>query len=235
MYKSSRNRLIAFGLTLVVALAATPAATEEDDPVLLYYWRKAREAASRYDPDTIGLSYRFTARSYRYAVVGDGRVSRTDSVIQHYFVSDGALDSVNTVVGEADRFGNLEFGCPPVFESDYHLNLFPNDTGGARLAIGLMSDSTLKTQPDGLAVIDRQQYFLHSLYMYYPAKEGYRRFTRSFRFVLADDYLFPDSVWEVATKLGVFFSESYRLETGITDIRVWRTGRQPEPPAAEPE
>jgi hypothetical protein len=223
---SNTERLIALLAAGLLVGFSMVEADDESDPVLEYYWQHARQTARVTNPDTAGVSYSFRTKTYKRTVGDAGRISRTDSVLQDYFFTNGSLDSVKTVQGEGGRFKNLDFSHPDVFESDYHLNLFPNDTGGPRFAIGLWSDTTMGSQPDGLVVIDRNQYFLYALYSYYPEKGGYKRFTRSFRFVMVDGYVFPDSVWEVATKLGVFFPESYRLETGISEIKVWKN-REP--------
>jgi hypothetical protein len=222
---SSLNRFLA--LILVSLLAVSLAVGEDEpDPVLLYYWDHARVTARQTTPDTSDVCYRFTAKTYKRSVTDDGRISKTDSVFQEYFFCRGNLDSVNTVAGDVGKFEGLDLSYPPVFESTYHLSSFPNDTGGPRLAMRIWSDSALGRQPDGMVVIDRNEYFPHALYLYYPDKSGYRRFTRSFRFVMVDGFVFPDSIWEVGTRLGVFYTESYRLETGISDIRVWRTNAQ---------
>ncbi len=210
------------GLLLPASLVL--AIEDETDPVIQYYWGHARTAAPKFDPNVPGVSYCFKARTYRHTVTSDGIIRKTDSVEQVFYYRDGKLDSVQRVRGDADRFKKLDLTHPTVFENRYHLNFYPNDAGGPKLAIGMNSDSTLQDQPDGLVLIDRNRYFLRSLYLFYPNKSGYRRFSRSFRFTLVDDLVFPDSVWEVATQIGIFFTESYRLETGISDIRVERTG-----------
>ena len=219
-YKSTIIR--GFAAAVLVAWAATliQAQAEETDPVLEYYWSKAGETAIRTDPNQPGVAYRLTAKSYRLSVGEAGQITRTDSVLQDFYYRDGRLDSVTTLRGKAGRFGDLDFFWPSVFEMDYSLSLFPNDTGGPSLPIELMADSAALDEPDGLVLIDRYQYYLKSLYLYYPAKEGYRRYTRAYRFRETDGYVFPDSVWVVATKLGVFFTESFRLESGITDVEI---------------
>jgi hypothetical protein len=227
-YKSIKNRWLA-GLLLALIVLPPTVLTDEVDPILDYYWQRAGEVAPAYNPDAAGVSYRFTARSFRHRVGDGGRITKTDSVTQRYFVSDGSVDSVNTLRGDAGRFDNLDFSYPLIFEMDYHLNLFPNDTGGTSLPIGLTSDSVRRAQPDGMVVIDRYRFIARALYLYYPEKEDFRRFTRSYRFTLVDDFVFADSIWEVATKLGVFFPESYRLETGITDIEITRTPESQRP------
>jgi hypothetical protein len=218
-------------LTMIPAVFLSISLTardEEPDPVLQYYWDHACASSHETNPDSAGICYSFTAKTYKRAVAEDGRIGKTDSIVQDYFFCRGRLDSMNAVAGDVGKFKKLDLSYPPVFESTYHLNSFPNDIGGPRLAISIWSDSALGRQPDGMVVIDRNEYFPYALYLYYPDKSGYRRFTRSFRFVVVDGFVFPDSVWEVGTRLGVFFSENYRLETGISNIRVWRTNAQPE-------
>jgi hypothetical protein len=219
---SSLIRRLAPIFWLACLVSVVVAQGEETDPVMNYYWDHARSAAPQYNPNVPGVSYSYRAKTYRYSVTSEGITRKTDSIEQAYFYRDGKLDSVRYIRGKADRFKNLDLTYPVVFENRYHLNFYPNDAGGSKLAIGMLSDSTLGSQPDGLVLIDRNRYFLRSLYLYYPEKSGFRRFSRSFRFTVVDDFVFPDSVWEVATKLGIFYAESYRLETGISDIRVER-------------
>ena len=210
-------------VTAFLVVISVVVAEDGPDPVLQYYWDHARAAYCRTNPDTSGICYSFTAKTYKHSVGEDGAIRKTDSVTQAYFYCGGNLDSVNTVTGDPGKFKRLDLNWPPVFESTYHLSFFPNDIGGPRLALRIWSDSTLEHQPEGLVVIDRNEYFPYSLYLFYPDKSGYRRFTRSFRFSMVDGFVFPDSVWEVATRLGVFFPESHRFETGISNVHVWRT------------
>jgi len=223
------SSLIRFLTLIAVSLLSVSLAAwdDEPDPVLQYYWDHACAASHKTDPDSSGICYRFTAKTCKRSVAEDGRIRKTDSVVQEYFFCSGGLDSVNTVAGDVGKFERLDLSYPPVFESTYHLSSFPNDIGGRRLAMRIWSDSAQGRQPEGMVVIDRNEYFPYALYLYYPDKSGYRRFTRSFRFVVVDGFVFPDSVWEVGTRLGVFSPEGYRLETGVSNIRVWRTDAQP--------
>lgn len=207
------------GLTVLSGFGAT-ALAQVSDPVLDYYWQKAAQVALDTDPNIAGVSYQLTARTFKHSIERDGEISATDTVVQTLYFTDGELDSA-IVVGDAESdqlIPTLTF--PSVFDMDFDSHLFPNDTGGVDFPIGFLTDSARPEYPDGLAVIDRYQYHLRSLYLSYNNQDNYRRFSRSYRFVVVDDYLFPDSVWEIATRLGVFSSESYRMETGITDIRV---------------
>jgi len=102
----------------------------------------------------------------------------------------------------------------------YHIHFYPNDTGGLSLAMGFRADSTMPRQPDGLVVIDRTEYYPRCLYLYYPNKPDFKRFTRTFRFALVDGFIFADSISEVAARQGIFSLENYRLETSISDLTI---------------
>jgi len=222
------STITSFGLALMLGIGAI-ALADDPDPIADYYWQKARGAASQFDPNVAGVRYQLTARTFRHIIMRDGRISGTDTVVQRLYFTGGALDSA-VMIGDDENDQKIpDLGYPSVFDMDLFPHLFPNDTGGTDLAIGFLTDSARLDLPDGLAIIDRYRYHLRSLYLTYPHREDFRRFSRCFRFVLVDDYLFPDSVWEVATKLGVFFTESYRLETGITDIQVQRAVELTDP------
>jgi hypothetical protein len=206
--------LFASGLTLVFS-------SDDSDPVLEFYLRRAQHAFDSRDPARTGTSYSFRAKCY-YKHVGDGgEIARVDSAEIDYFYSWGKLDSQKTVSGNVDLFKDLDLTYPRIFDQDYNYNLFPNDTGGRELAIGFDTDSLNDPKPVGVVLIDRELYYPLWLYLSYPHQEGYVRFSRAFRFTVEQGRLFPDSLWEVGAKAGVFFSEHYRLETGITDITVY--------------
>lgn len=207
-------------LAVLSTTAAIASSEGEPDPVLQYYWRGAVKVARESDPARSEISYAFSAKSYYHSLTSGGMVVRTDSIVADYFFTGGILDSQQTTLGEMSRFRNLDLAFPDIFDRYNCLNLFPNDTGGAELAIGMLADSTAVGQPDGLVIIDRNSYYPRRLYLWYPGQENIARLTRSFRFVLVDGFIFPDSIWEVGTRLGIFSKESYRIETGISNVRI---------------
>jgi len=213
--------ITSFVLALVLGVGAV-ALADDPDPIVGYYWQKARGAFSQFDPNVAKIRYQLTARTFWHSVLRNGRISSTDTVLQTLYFTGRALDSTVVIGDDENDHKPIDLSYASVFDMDLYPYLFPNDTGGIDLALGFLADSTQLDLPDGLAIIDRYRYNLRSLYLNYPHRKDFRRFSRCFRFVLVDDYLFPDSVWEVATELGVFFSESYRMETGITDIQIQR-------------
>jgi len=207
-------------LLLVFATALTLARPAVDtDPVIQYYWDKVRDVYVSQDPVSAGIRYRLVATTYFKHIDSKGRVEKIDSATVEYFCREGQVDSQKTVSGDDSRFRNLDITITDIFGLDYQPFSFPNDTGGAVLAIGLDTDS-LSANPDGLIMVDRYRYVPVWLYLYYPEKRGYRRFSRSFRFTEVDSYVFPDSIWEVGARQGVFSLEHYRLETGVTTIEI---------------
>lgn len=214
------SRTAAWLVTSFAVLAyVTGGFADETDPILQYYWSRAAERAARLDPTSAGIDYSFTASSYAYQIGFGGRIIRTDSTVADLYYTGGKLDSQITLAGNSRRFERLDLSFPNVFEIAYHLNLFPNDTGEKELAIGLLADSAEDLLPDGLVMIDRTDFTPRRLYLCYPRKKGFKRFSRAFRFAVVDGYLFPDSIVEVGIRHGIFKLENYRLEIGISNIR----------------
>ncbi|MCP4683853.1 MAG: hypothetical protein GY867_00240 [bacterium] len=219
--KKIHVRLLAVVCT-AICIVGSDSRSADPDPIIEYYWNNVAGKARLISPAQTGISYVLTARTFCHRIARGGRVASTDTVTCEYFYTGDCLDSLRVGEGEKDCAERVDLTFPYIFDNAYDLSLFPNDTGGVALAIGLISDSAATGQPDGLLVIDRNEYVLRNLYLYYPEKEGYRRFTRSFRFTEHEGYLFPDSVWEVGNKLGIFSSDNYRTESGVTEIRILR-------------
>ncbi len=209
----------------VMAAAVIVLADDEADPVVEYYWEKARTTFEANNPATANLQYTLTARTYYKHISRRGKMVKIDSAVVDYYCTGNEVDSLKMVSGDNSRFPNLDLTFTNILNMAYRHYTFPNDTGGIDLALGFDADSG-SNNPDGLIIIDRNRYLLRWLYLYYPAKPGYRRFTRSFRFTQVDSYVFPDSIWEVATRPGIFTDDSYRLETGVTDIKIRTDNRR---------
>jgi hypothetical protein len=210
-------------LTLLAVAQDDSTHAISNDPVLTYYWDHANATLLSGDPDQRGLSYSYVATSYYKKIGRLGAIEWADSLRTAYYYSFGKLDSSKVLLAaKRDGIPAVDLDYPNVFSDLYYLNDFPNDTGGESLPIGFDSDTTQPALPTGIALIDRNSYFPRWLYLHFSAPSGYRRFTRSFRFTVRDGFIFPDSIWEVATKDGLFFSTSYRLETRIDSLTIHR-------------
>lgn len=213
--------LLAFA-SAYYAIAQDEDARPSNDKILQFYWDRTNASVTSRDPLARGINYSFIATSYYKKIGKLGKVESTDSLKTRYFYSFGNLDSTKVLLASKKSVPDVGFDFPNVFGQAYYLNDFPNDTGGQTLAIGFDTDTTQHNMPTGLAMIDRSLHYPHWLYLYYPDKEGFRRYTRSFRFTIQDGFLFPDSVWEVATRHEMLFATTYRLETRIDSLTIYR-------------
>ncbi len=225
LLKMRKNFFQVFAWAVLSVFSVIPAVSEPEDadPVLKFYVSQADSAFARTNLTELSLKYSFVALTYFKGIGRKGVASSFDSTISRYFCSGATVDSTQILVESKGKIPGLTFSYPNVFTAEYGHNFFPNDIGGQDLAIGFTSYSEPATGgPSGIAVIDRESYLLRLLYLYYPNQKGYKRLTRSFRLAQIDGYIFPDSIWEVGAKEGIFLAEYYRLETGIEQIQLLR-------------
>lgn len=217
-----KRKIVAFiaaaGLAMLFLPALTIGDMESDDPVLNFYIDRARATAESRNPIERGTVFSFDAVTYYKRIGRGGKVDLVDSTRSTYYYSFGERDSLTTDTSVSSREYEVDIFYPNVFDHDYIYNFYPNDTGGADLAIGFDTDSMVQDEPVGIAIIDRSRYFLKWLYLYYSDRKGYKRYSHSLRFSEQDGFVFPDSIWSVAAKVGLFSTDYYRLETGISNL-----------------
>jgi len=220
----NKIRLFGFSLAaLVFCLTANvPCQVGDSDPILSYYCQRAAQAFAGQNPLQSGASFSFHSKSYYMNIGEHGEITRVDSGITVFYYSYGNLDSSDIIVKPEHDQKPVDLSYPDVFSEDYDFYFYPNDTGGALLAIGFDNYNADDTLPVGVAVIDRDRFFLRWLHLHYPNRAYHKRFSRSFRFTENEGYVFADSVWQVSAKRGVFTTEFFRTETGITDFRLNR-------------
>jgi hypothetical protein len=220
---SSKIRLCGLSLAMMlVSVVGAEDSEQQGDPILSYYCERAGAVFDSRNPVERGADFSFRAKTYFMNIGEHGDVTRVDSSVTDYFYSFGQLDSSRVILAPERSHQPVNFDVVNVFTMDHEFYFFPNDTGGEDLAVGFDSFSEETDDPVGLAVIDRSEFFLRWLHLHYPNREHYKRYSRSFRFVKQDEYIFADSIWEVSAKRGVFSTEFLRTETGITDITINR-------------
>lgn len=207
---------------LILVLFAGFGWGQSDEDILDYYWQKAADAWSRRRNADESVRYRLTTQSFYKSLDRKGRVSSVDTAEAVYYYSGTVLDSAVFSKGEEGRFTHVELTPFDVFDRDYVKYLYPNDDGVGDLAIGLDTKPGDDTIPSGMLMLNRRSYLPSVLYLYSPPEGEMVRFTRSFRFFEYNGLIVPDSVWVVASRRGVFFPEYFRVETGVTDIEVYR-------------
>jgi hypothetical protein len=212
------NKITAL-LFMFLLIGSTGAVSDE---ILDFYISAADRAFSAWHPDSAGAvySYRETAKYHR--LDGDGRIIKTDSAVTDYFCSFGQLDSTNVIAIPTGKIRAIEYSYPDIFAADYDFSFFPNDTGGSDLAIGFDTKDSASQDPTGIAIIDRDRFFLKRLHTHYPNLVDYERLSRSFHFQEKLGVALVDSIIEVGSLRGVFSTEHYRLIVSRSDIQVQR-------------
>ncbi len=217
-----KNTWVIIVFVSVCVLALSLVAQEETDEILVHYKSRASEVFNGRNPLLSGLKFSFEATTYYKLFDEEKNTFIIDSIIADYYYSFEKIDSINVIASSKDDPDTLDLKYPNIFIGDYLYNFYPNDTGGKDLSIGFDSKDVNPNIPIGLAIVDRDYYFLKRLYMYYMNEQKVERASKSFRFVEIDGFIFSDSVWELKSKSGIFTTEYFRVETGIRNIKIQR-------------
>ncbi len=222
MSRCKKIKWIITVFVVAVALVLPVVAQEETDEILHHYQKRAGEVFDGRNPFISGVTFSFEATTFRKIYDKNGNTSIADSSISLYYYSFGNLDSIVTKVPSEKKIDSTDMQYPNIFKGIYKYNFYPNDTGGKELSIGYDSYEFDPSVPIGIATIDRDRYFLKQLYMHFVNEKRIDRSSKAFRFIEFEGYIFPDSVWELKCKSGIFTREYYRIETGIRNIKIQR-------------
>ena len=217
-----KKKWILIVFVVLVVFALTVAAQEETDEILDFYQKRAGEVFKSRNPLEAGVTYSFESTTYHKSFDKDYNIFIKDSTVEKYFFSFGKLDSIQIITPPKKSIDSLDFTYPNVFTGEYKYNFFPNDTGGNEISIGYDSYEYNTSLPVGIATIDRDRYFLKNLYLHIMNSKSIYRRSKAIRFIELEGYVFPDSLWELKTKRGIFSTEFYRIETGIKNIKIQR-------------
>ena len=207
-------------LTSIFFIAAL--AQEETDPVLGFYVTQAKKAFEMSELRSQKMHFTFLVSSYYQQIGRGGIVERLDTAITRYFMTGNRIDSTQVVAEPTSEMPDPTFAFPNIFAESYIYNFFPNDVGEENIAIGFDTPGSEDSLPAGLAVIDRQEYKLKRLYLYYQNPDGFKRLTRSYLLKEQNGFIFADSIWELNAKHGVFSTEYFRLDTDIGPLQLIR-------------
>jgi len=224
LFKMRKNYFLTTTMSVLTALSTGygDESAEDIDPILKYYVSHADSAYTKSILTNNPVRFSFEAFTY-YKVLGrGGAVEKIDSSATRYFLNGTNIDSSKIIFENERKTPVITLEFPNIFAKDFEHGFFPNDVGGQKLAISFAPDVDSTDLPDGIAIVDREEFKLMELYMYFPEPDGYKRLTRSFRFVDYSGYVFPDSIWEIGAKQGIFSVDFYRLETKIDKIQLLR-------------
>ncbi|RKX21720.1 MAG: hypothetical protein DRP35_03640 [Candidatus Zixiibacteriota bacterium] len=219
IYRKSLCCLIC-GLIFIIGVNSLIYA-EESDPILEFYVKRGNSVFSSRNPLERAINFSFMAKTYYKKINNEGEAKKVDSAFSTHYYSFGQLDSLIWDSLKTSKFVEFEYESPNIFDMNYIYNFYPNDTGAIDLPIGFDVDSTNFEDPIGVVIIDRNLYFIKWLYLHYPNEVSHKRYSRSFRFTNINNYIFPDSIWVVGAKRGIFSAENYRIETGIYNIEIY--------------
>ncbi len=215
-----------FQITAAQILAAiffmSAFAQEQTDPVLDFYVSQANEAFEESKSFSNNFRYTFLAFTHYKQIGRGGIVERLDTSITRYFMTGSSIDSTQVVAEPTSEMPAPIFIYPNIFAESYIHNFFPNDIGEEDIAIGFDTPGSEDTLPAGVAVIDREEYNLKRLHLYFQNPDGFKRLTRSYLVKEQYGFVFADSIWELGAKRGVFSTEYYRLETDIGQLQLIR-------------
>ena len=207
-------------LVLILAVFLMAADKYNGDQVLKFYCTQADAESQNANAFSTDVQAVATAITLYKRVASDGHITSEDTAVIRYWFTGGKIDSQVVESSTSDGIPQVTFDMPLVFSQGYMFTFFPNDPGGEMLSIGFDTPDDTVVLPVGLAVIDRDKYILRRLYLYYPQLNGYKHLSRGFRLTEYEGYLFPDSIWEVGARAGVFSTENYRLESRIDSITI---------------
>lgn len=202
--------------------AGTARAETDIDPVLDFYRSRAGSVWSARNPFEAGVSFSYRLSAVYKSVNSEGQVVDTQRSQSIVYCSFGQIDSTVATVPPEKSIEDLVLAYPNVFRAENRFNFFPNDTGGPELSLGFDSPDATAPEGAGLAVIDRSGYYLRWLFVHYPDREDFRRFSRSYRFAQSEGFVFPDSVWVVGAKEGILSLEHFRIEATVDQFVVYR-------------
>ena len=209
-------------LILASILFISALAEEQADAVLGFYVSQARKPFEKSELRSENMRYTFLASSHYKQIGRGGVVERLDTAITRYFMSGNRIDSTQVVAEPTSEMPAPTFAFPNIFAESYIFKFFPNDIGEENIAIGFDTPGSEDSLPAGLAVIDREEYKLKRLHLYYQNPDGFKRLTRSYLLKEQHGFIFADSIWELNARHGVFSTEYYRLDTEIGPLQLIR-------------
>jgi len=180
---------VVFVVILSFLIAAE--ANTQDEPIIDFY---LSQLDSTFQSEYIFVSdANFSVEVQSIMIKTDyrGEIDKVDTAIYKVYYS-GEIDSVSIIDSALTLDENILpekfFFNPPWYEENIFF-FYPNDTGGAILAIGFRPDSAFSdTVVTGFLNMDRYDYKLKSIFMHDPDPEEYDNISHVFYFGPRDDY-----------------------------------------------
>jgi hypothetical protein len=194
-----RKIIINYFLTIIAIAGPTnlPYAANSDEAVLKFYIGKVDSTINQYYlfESQRGFSVEIESRLYETNYRG---IVSDSSIASCYFthLSNGT-DSIDAIKQAKDKNNKIpdSFILSKPWKETYRFYFYPNDTGAGELAIGFdpAAESEISL-PSGFMMINRDDYFIRSIIFYFPNKEGYKKYSETYKFDSIDGFISPKSI-----------------------------------------
>jgi hypothetical protein len=144
-----------------------------------------------------------------------GRPDKIDTTVVKLFFSKGKLDS-SKILDSAEIKENIlpsDFLPQQVWHDSLKFDFYPNDTGSGTLAIGFESNSMDSSDAVvGFVNLNRTDYYIEELFLYYPRPEKYEGISRIYIFDRSGDFILLRH-YELQTSKVLFLGRQYFKQT----------------------
>jgi hypothetical protein len=222
MVKKFLIRLILL-INILLLWSAAASAGKGDDAVIEFYLKKADSVMAVSYIFNSSLHFTFMTKTIYYLTDSRGNTKKVDTAVFMVEYNERRMMSV-TVIDSARIHENIlpkEITPAPLWEQHLAYYFFPNDTGVGQLAIGFDPAASYGDKlPSGFLSLDRDTYYLSSLKLNYPGKEGYIKYSEAYNFEPREGFLVPRRL-EIHGAWNTFLSQIYfRQNLEFYDFRI---------------
>jgi hypothetical protein len=208
-------------LTATAAISLSPAG--DDDYVIRFYLDNIDSVFSKfYLFDAVG-SFSCKVNSVVEQTDYRGKLKSVDTAVYHVFITDGRIDSTATIDSVSRLPDDIQddFRIFKPWRENYAFYFFPNDTGVGRLAIGFEPTADKSNiLPTGLLNVNRDDYYIEELLLFYSDYKGNEQYSESIRFARTGPYLSLKDVTNRSVKVAFLGRKYTRQVLEFSDYRL---------------
>jgi len=222
MIKRFQINLI-LSINILVLCSAAASAGKGEDAVIEFYLKKADSVMAVSYIFNSSLHYTFTTKAIYSITDYRGTIKKVDTAVFLVEYKERRAASVMVIDTARIQENTLpkEFTPAPLWDQHLAYYFFPNDTGAGQLAIGFDPAASCGDKlPSGFLSLDRDTYYLRSLNINYPRKEGFIKFSETYYFEPLEGILVPNRL-EIHGAWNTFMSQTYfRQNLEFYDFRI---------------
>jgi len=155
----------------------------------------------------VSLNSTYDKLSYR----GVTNESDTAGFILDYKEGQFSISIITDTAGMEENFFPLDIKFEKPWELDCRFYFYPRDTGAGDLAIGFIpADTMWGENPEGLIVLNRDNYQIKSIYLHYLVLDDYEWLSREYHFSYDDGTTYLSSLVIQGCYYGFFQRRYFR-------------------------